>query len=48
MRQWIMPVPNTENYWVELRVSREFTVHMKVSGLLSGAENDPNSKPGLT
>lgn len=26
--------PNIENYWVELRVPREFIIHMNASGLL--------------
>lgn len=34
MRQWIMSVLSIENYWVKLRVSREFIIHMKVSSLL--------------
>lgn len=33
MRWWIIPLPSVENHWVELRVPREFIIHMKVDSL---------------
>lgn len=33
MRWWRIPFPSVKNYWMELRVSREFIIHMKVYSL---------------